>query len=67
MTPKSSSSIPHDHRLISRYEAAKLLGCTPQTIANWIEKGILNGQPLYKWLGKMVTMCTKMWSVSFIV
>ncbi len=43
MTAKSASSIPHDHRLISCYEAAKLLGCTPQTIYNWIKKGKLKG------------------------
>ena len=46
MSPKSSSSIPHDHRLISRFEAAKLLGCTPQTIYCWIKKGILKGHKI---------------------
>ena len=30
-------------RLISRDEAAHLLDVTPQTISNWVEKGILNG------------------------
>ena len=30
-------------RLISRDEAAQLLDVTPQTISNWVEKGILNG------------------------
>ncbi len=28
-------------RLISRDEAAMLLDVTPQTISNWVEKGIL--------------------------
>ena len=46
MTAKTSSSIPHDHRLISCYEAAKLLGCTPQTIYNWIKKGKLKGHKI---------------------
>ena len=46
MTAKSASSIPHDHRLISCYEAAKLLGCTPQTIYNWIKKGKLKGHKI---------------------
>ena len=30
-------------RLITRDEAAQLLDVTPQTISNWVEKGILNG------------------------
>ena len=50
MTFKSASSIPHDHRLISRQEAAKLLGCTTQTIANWIEKGAIKGHTIDKYV-----------------
>ena len=30
-------------RLITRKEAAELLGCEPQTITNWVEKGAING------------------------
>lgn len=30
-------------RLITRDEAAQLLDVTPQTISNWVEKGLLNG------------------------
>ena len=50
MTFRSASSIPHDHRLISRQEAAKLLGCTTQTIANWIEKGAIKGHTIDKYV-----------------
>lgn len=30
-------------RLITRHEASELLECTPQTISNWVEKGLING------------------------
>ena len=50
MTFKSASSIPHDHRLISRQEAAKLLGCTTQTISNWIERGAIKGHTIDKYV-----------------
>lgn len=30
-------------RLISRYEAAEILGVTPQTITNWMDSGVING------------------------
>ena len=35
--------MPDDHRLISRSEAASILGVSPQTISNYITKGILAG------------------------
>ena len=50
MTFKSASSIPHDHRLISRQEAAKLLGCTTQTISNWIDRGAIKGHTIDKYV-----------------
>ena len=30
-------------RMISRNEAAELLDCNPQTVTNWVEKGIIKG------------------------
>ena len=29
--------------MISRQEAAELLDCQPQTVSNWVEKGVING------------------------
>lgn len=31
-------------RLISRDDAAKMLGCTPQTISNWVSSGLIKGR-----------------------
>lgn len=33
----------NNHRLISRNEAAELLGCTSQTISNYLNNGSLKG------------------------
>ena len=32
-----------NNRLISREKAAEMLECTPQTISNWVDKGIIKG------------------------
>ena len=34
---------PRQSRMISRNEAAAMLGCTVSTISNWVEKGIIKG------------------------
>ena len=47
---KPASSIPHDLRLITRFEAAKLLRCTTQTITNWVNKGVIKGHWIDKYL-----------------
>ena len=47
---KPASSIPHDLRLITRFEAAKLLRCTIQTITNWVNKGVIKGHWIDKYL-----------------
>lgn len=43
---KPADSIPHDSRMISRKEAALMLGCTTQTISNWIERGAIKGHKI---------------------
>ena len=37
---------PRKFRFISRHEAAAILGCSYQTICNWIESGILKGRKI---------------------
>ena len=37
-------------RLISRQEAAGLLDCNPQTVSNWVERGIIKGHIVGKFL-----------------
>ena len=37
-------------RLISRQEAAELLDCNPQTVSNWVERGIIKGHIVGKFL-----------------
>ena len=34
---------PRQLRMISRNEAAAMLGCSASTISNWVEKGIIKG------------------------
>ena len=40
---------PRKFRFISRHEAAAILGCSYQTICNWIESGILKGHCVSRW------------------
>lgn len=37
-------------RMISRQEAAELLDCNPQTVTNWVERGIIKGHTVGKFL-----------------
>ena len=37
---------PREFRFISRQEAATMLGCSYQTVCNWIESGILKGRKI---------------------
>ena len=37
---------PRKFRFISRHEAAAMLGCSYQTVCNWIESGILKGRKI---------------------
>ena len=37
-------------RMISRQEAAELLDCNPQTVSNWVERGIIKGHIVGKFL-----------------
>ena len=37
---------PRKFRFISRHEAATMLGCSYQTVCNWIESGILKGRKI---------------------
>ena len=37
-------------RLISRQKAAELLDCNPQTVSNWVERGIIKGHIVGKFL-----------------
>ena len=37
-------------RMISRQEAAELLDCNPQTVKNWVERGIIKGHTVGKFL-----------------
>jgi transposase-like protein/DNA-binding transcriptional regulator YhcF (GntR family) len=40
---RRKQALPEDRRLVSRSEAATILGVSPQTVSNYISKGILAG------------------------
>ncbi len=44
--PKGVKYGPHQLRLISRNEAAAMLGCSASTISNWVERGIIKGHKI---------------------
>ena len=44
--PKGVKNGPQHLRLISRNEAAAILGCSTQTISNWVERGIIKGHKI---------------------
>ena len=44
--PKGVKNGPQHQRLISRVEAAAMLGCSAQTISNWVKKGIIKGHKI---------------------
>lgn len=44
--PKGVKNGPQHLRLISRNEAAEMMGCSATTISNWVEKGIIKGHKL---------------------
>lgn len=44
--PKGVKNGPHQLRFISRSEAAAILGCSTQTISNWVERGIIKGHKI---------------------
>ena len=44
--PKGVKYGPQHQRLISRKEAAEMIGCSIQTISNWVKKGIIKGHKI---------------------
>lgn len=44
--PKGVKNGPQHQRLISRIEAAEMIGCSIQTISNWVKKGIIKGHKI---------------------
>ena len=44
--PKGVKNGPQHLRFISRGEAGAMLGCSPQTISNWVKKGIIKGHKI---------------------
>lgn len=44
--PKGVKYGPQHQRLISRKEAAEMIGCSIQTISNWVKKGVIKGHKI---------------------